>query len=285
MTRRRKSTSKDPQAPLPQGIKDALLGEKLLKFARQVRSGAGPIRWPENTSTTVRGALEPWLRTGDVVPLLRLLETLPWALSHPVVFHFVQRLYHLSCQRELEEIGQSPWLDDEPEPLPPGTSFAAARVLEQVAGAVVSGLFHQPGWRVLPPAKSGRPKRGLTEIIDAQGILRDYESVLSYLQDRKVEFKRKKGELEDRRVLRLSKLITTAWIESGIGVEIGSTSSKSGQPLDGDIIRTPLPFPDDVARKVAQEGPALDAIAYALVGYRWHIEPRSVRHHVEIARK
>jgi len=303
MSRPKKAeTSKLP--PLSQPTKDALLGERLLRAAKLVRSGAtvpalDQIRW----SNAVRDGLDAWLRTGEFDPLLRLLETEPETLSHPGIAMLTKRLLRLSRKVEEEElVGGGLQLHDEAAPLPWGTCKAAAQVLEQLASAVVSGLFQKPGWRVVPPVKRGRPGRTLSEISEASMILGDYEELLEYLRERKQDLKRAKGESKDRWETRLAQLIRRAWTESGIGIEgrtvpsepVSARVQDQADPFDifgNDVIEhVPLPLPDEEAENCAraaagERSASLDHIAYFLVGYLWKKEPRTIRHYVEIARK
>jgi hypothetical protein len=199
------------------------------------------------------------------------------------------------AQRTDEEVNYGLWNEDE-DPPPLGTCKAAGELLEQLASAVVSGLFQKSGWRVVPPVKLGRSKRSLSDIFDAEAILDDYKLVLEYLQSHREDFKQVKGEQEHLWMKRLAVLIKRTWVDSGIGTTDPSEPvrvSLHDRPDPSNIIATEpdsLPLSQKYAETCAEASAGkrtahLDQIAYCLVGYRWKKEPRTIRYYVELARK
>ena len=171
------------------------------------------------------------------------------------------------------------------------TCRAAQDTLHRIAAALVSGVIGD-GWCVTPrPQKRGRPKRTLEELAEAVHILGEYEHVLELL--RVIEVKRSKTESEEEWRERLKAIMRRAWTET-IGIEIHSEAPPPGEDLfAGKIISVPLDLPDSTLergldRVLESAGgglPIRDVIAYSLVGHRWRMEPSSVKHLVEEARK
>lgn len=263
-------------------IRRALLTRSLSTAAAKLQAGSKfalptHIQLSLSQSTAIRDGLQAWLGTGDFGHLTRLLASEPSAIAYPGVVLILRRLRRLGLMREHEAFDGDVWLNDEPEPLPPGTCHAAEAILEQLAAAVVTSILGA-GWIVQRQSVRGRPKRSLADVVEAHEVCAEYDSVLEHLRDGEREFKRRAREADSAWAARLQRLIQTAWGECGLGFTGISTPERT--------------MPADVAERTAAKAleldaerrPILDHVAYALVGCKYDMSVRAVRHRVEVAR-
>jgi hypothetical protein len=273
---------------------DALLSKLALKAADHLRAGGKirPVeqaRWSPDLANLIHNRVSEWLRTGDAEHLAALLKEFPGALAHPAVLTSVTKMRRLAAKVEVAELAADAELDG--EFFSPETCRAARDTLHSIATALLSGVAGDE-WCLTPrPQKRGRPKRTLEEMAEAVHILGEYERVLEFL--RATEVKRGKTEPEKQWRERLKAIMHRAWTDT-IGVEIRSEAPPPGEDLfAGKIISVPLDLPDSTVERgldrvleSAGSGlPVRDVIAYSLVGHRWKMEPSSVKHLVEEARK
>lgn len=123
-----------------------------------------------------------FLRSSDIENLVQLLQRMPSAVAHPVVFHEIFYLLRLSRrldQGNLLEIAAMDYSVDpqeEAEAPPPGTRRAARDALYGLAAGWIRGIL--PGYRLEPIPISrpkGRPRK--TSEYEAEDLLWEFNQM------------------------------------------------------------------------------------------------------------
>jgi hypothetical protein len=280
-------------------LEDALLGKPLLDLALQIRSGRTlPLvtqsPWSKIRAQAIHDKVVQCLRTGD---LAALLQTIPDALAHPLVSHWIARLRRLAeCAEEAQIQGEAQ-IDD--EVVDAEICGVAKAALLRVANALACGLLRDAEWTLKRTRRRGRPKRSWGDLYEAHYVSAEYDSVLEDLKAHRSEYRRNRGESETVWLVRLKDGIRRAWAASSMSLHVESTPSSvsvSDNPLDlfdRALVFSQKPLPDSVVRQCARkvvemagEGrPVLDHIAYTLVGHARGVAPDSIRHQVQVARQ
>lgn len=123
-----------------------------------------------------------FLRSSDIENLVQLLQRMPSAVAHPVVFHEIFYLLRLSRRldqgilSEMAAMGDSVDPQEEAEAPPPGTRRAARDALHGLAAGWIRGIL--PGYRLEPIPISrpkGRPRK--TSESEAEDLLWEFNQM------------------------------------------------------------------------------------------------------------
>ncbi len=123
-----------------------------------------------------------FLQSSDIENLVQLLQRMPSAVAHPVVFHEIFYLLRLSRRLdqgilyEMAAMGYSVGLQEQAEAPPPGTPRAARDALHGLAAGWIRGIL--PGYRLEPIPISrpkGRPRK--TSEYEAEDLLFEFNQM------------------------------------------------------------------------------------------------------------